>query len=53
MWSWLDRTYCYRIHSSEHYIPSSGSYLLPNEIIVGTYEDALEEGLQRALKLIK
>ena len=50
--SWSDRTYVYRIHAPEHYIPSSGDYLLDDDKVIGEHDYVLEKGLQRAMELI-
>lgn len=50
--SWKERTYCYKIHSENVYVPDSSRFLLNDEVI-GKYEDVLERALRHGLNLIK
>ncbi len=53
IYSWQERTYCYKIHSEKAYIPDSSRFILEDDIVIGKYEDVLERALQRGLNLIK
>lgn len=50
--SWQERSYCYKIHSENVYVPDSSRFLL-NDHVIGSYEYVLEKALVHGLHLIK
>lgn len=50
MHSWMDRTYCFKLHWKDAYVDSSK--LLYPDPIFGQYEYVLEKGLIEALNKV-